>query len=109
MMPSMKIVRDNLLHTTPDDLGVKVIEGDLHAPPELVRLLNKVGVRDGAYLIPMIEDMPTLFISELGIQRSQLDSIHASLEKQLGELTKRVRVPFDMPPLGAMPSKLKRP
>lgn len=104
----MKIVSDSLLRTTSDDLGVKVVDEVLHAPPELVRLLNRIGIKDAAYLPSVVEDMPSLFVQELGISRGSLRSIQEALSDQLEQLTGPIRNDFVMPPLGAMIHRAKK-
>jgi hypothetical protein len=101
----MKIIRDRLLQVNLDDLGMRVVEGDLHVPPEVARLFDMIGVRDATYVVPMMEQMPTFFLSELGVDREQFVEIRENLRNRIGLPEKPQQQEFQMPPLGALPKK----
>lgn len=104
----MKIISDPMLRTTPSSLGTTVADGALRAPPDLANLLARVGVRDALYLPSMLEDMPSLFIQELGLDPAFVEPSLVALREQMGLPGGATPNDFVMPPLGAMVGPAKR-
>lgn len=104
---SMKILADKRLTLSPDDLGIKVVGDRVSAPVKVVHFLNRIGVRDAAFIVPMMKDMPSLFVAELGIRADQFDKIRSTLEQELIHVSVQT-TPFKTPPFGAMPVTPKK-
>lgn len=98
----MNIVPDPALILQPFDLGVRVFDDEVHAPPEVHAFLNRCGIFDAGLLLPMFDDTPSLFLHGLSLAPEHVPALRAALDREVGHLAWPEREPRPVFKFGAM-------
>jgi len=96
------ILPDERLAASRDDLALVLSDGVLRAPPDVVALLHRLGVRDASLVLAAFDEMPTAFMAAFDIAAGDLPRLRECIARSLRDVAPDGNDPnFRAPPRGA--------